>query len=127
MIYPKIKFVNSAGNCFPLDEDDIPHVYQYGEKWFVDLGVEWSDGVAIEGESLFPLRQQYKPHLWAPDSSLLGDITRRSGEISVFLTNKDGQIIKESEAKLKIHPANISEDQMKQMLREIGTLALTTT
>ncbi|MBD2655251.1 hypothetical protein H6G45_17530 [Synechocystis sp. FACHB-383] len=127
MIYPTIKFINFAGKPLPLNDDKIPYVEQYGEKWFVDLGVEWSGGVAIEGEKLFQLKRQLKRHLWAPDPSLSGDITRRSGEITVFLTDEHGKIIESSKEKLKIYPANITEDQMKQMLREIGTLALTTT
>jgi hypothetical protein len=127
MIYPTIKFVNFAGKSFPLDDDGIPHVNQYGEKWFVDLSVKWQGGVAIEGENLFPLRRQIKGHLWAPDPSLSGDITRRSGEINVFLTDEHGKTIENSKEKLKTYPANINENQMKQMLHEIGTLALTTT
>ena len=105
MTYPNIQFVDIAGHPFPLDEDGMPYVKQFKERWYVKLDSPWSGGVALEGPS--PFRLNWVPHkqLWEPPYNLGGDIVRRSGEITAVLTDPQGAVIKDSpRASLRVRP-----------------------
>jgi hypothetical protein len=127
MTYPSIFFVDASGHLFPLNEDGVPFVKQFKNRWYIKLDGPWSGGVALEASSPFPLSFISNSHLWEPTKVLSGDIVRRSGEITAVLTDLNGSVLKDSpKASLRIQPANITEQQMNKMIADIGIMALTT-
>ena len=130
MSYPKILFVDASGQLLPTDEEGIPFVVQFKARWSIKLDGSWPGGVAaLEGSSYLRLSPTREGNLWEPPKKLSGSkgIDVRSGEITAVLINTDHKIVQDGpKAVLRVKPANISEQQMDNMISDIGIMALTT-
>ena len=127
MSHPTIRFVDAEGVPFKVDEDGITHVRQFGGAWSVQLEETWSGGVALYGTPPMPLVKISNTNQWELPRERGRKVIRRSGEVTVVLTDRAGNVVKNGAiATLHIYPAGISEEQINQMVSDIGTLALST-
>lgn len=127
MSYPSIRFVDIKGTPFNPDEDGITHVRQFGGAWYVELDRAWQGKVALDGTPPVLLIQIPNTNRWElPRGREGGEISCRSGEVTVVLIDTTGKIARDTAATLHIYPANISEWQIDRMISDIGILALST-
>ncbi|MFB8792504.1 MAG: hypothetical protein U7123_27585 [Potamolinea sp.] len=130
MNYPNICFVDDNGEL-PW-QDGIQHIRQFGGRWRVRLEEEWQWGVAIDENSPLPLKVWNKndwvlPRNTAQQQQDLKRLAGSAGQITAVLLDSFGKPIKNgTKATLAIAPANITDEQLDQIIREIGLLALST-
>lgn len=131
MNYPSIDFVDDNGEL-PW-QDGIQHIRQFGGRWRVRLQGEWLGGVAIDENS--PLRLVKVPNKndWVlpknttQQQQVIKELAGSAGQITAVLLDSSGKPIKDgTKATLAIAPANITDEQLDQLIREIGLLALST-
>lgn len=129
MDYPKITFVDDSGVL--LGEDGVPRTRQFGKEWWVHLTEPWDGRVVIQGDPPLQLVSEDRINWFVPkDTSRKKPIAKAvyapAGTISVILTDEQSNPITVSESKLEIEPANITEEELQIMLRQIGILAVST-
>ena len=130
MNYPSIYFVDDKGGELPW-QDGIQHIRQFGGRWGVRLQEEWQWGVAIDENSPLHLVKDKNdwvlPRNTTQQQLILKELAGSAGQITAVLLDSSGKPIKDgTKATLAIAPANITDEQLDQLIREIGLLALST-
>ena len=127
MNYPQIHFKNANGESLDRDDDGIPYIKEYGDYWYVSLDEEWEGGVTLLATPSIPLIRVADKNYWELPEHQRKKVKRRSGDLTFVLTDAFGETIEDySPVILRIYSANISEEQMEQMIADIGILALST-
>jgi hypothetical protein len=131
MNYPSIYFVDDQGKL-PC-QDGIQHIRQFGGRWRVQLQGEWQWGVAIDENSPLRLVKVWNKNDWVlprnttQQQQVLKKLAGSAGQITAVLLDSSGKPIMDgTKATLAIAPANITDEQLDQLIREIGLLALST-
>lgn len=127
MKYPQIHFKNVRGESLDRDDDGIPYVKEYGDSWYVGLDEEWEGGITLLATPPISLIQIADANHWELPEDKRKEVKRRSGDLTFVLTDAFSDIIGDySPVTLRIYSANISEEQMEQIIADIGILALST-
>ncbi len=127
-----LEFVDINGQPFERDEDGIQHVRQYEESWRVQVQGEWQGKAALRGQPPLILRKvsSTRRNEWKLPESRTNEEQKKvtgSGYITAVLVDSSDKIVSNSpEASLFITPANITQQELKDMINEIGLLALST-
>jgi hypothetical protein len=126
-----LEFVDINSKSFERDEDGIQHVRQYEESWRVQVQGEWQGKVALRGQPPLILRvSPTRRNEWELPEPRTNEEQKRvtgSGYITAVLVDSSDKIVSDSpEASLFITPANITQQELKDMINEIGLLALST-
>ena len=119
-------FVDEGGNHFPCEEESgDQHIRQYADRWRVHVNGEWDGRVAIDHDPriyLVPASVSGEWELSQASSEILRGVV---GSLSVLLLDSSGQPI--GSKCLQIQPANVSWNELEQMLGDIGLMALLST
>jgi hypothetical protein len=127
-----LEFVDINGKPFERDEDGIQHVRQYKESWRVQVQGKWQGKVALRGQPPLILRRVFstRSNEWKLPEPRTNEEQKKvtgSGYITAILVDSSDKIVSNSpEASLFITPANITQQELRDMINEIGLLALST-
>jgi PD-(D/E)XK nuclease superfamily len=135
MNYPDLSFFDKNGELPKID--NIYHVKQYG-GWHVQLTGDWNGYVGLEGTPPFILSRhenQWKFPQIATSKNQIDkekkrndEINGSAGEIVAVLLDHNQKIIANGpRVKLLVSPANFSDQQLIQLIQDIGLMALSTT
>ncbi len=130
MAYPKINFADSRGEL-PW-EDDAQYTRQYSGRWYVEIEGLWNGSVGLKGDSIIPLlkigsNRWELPQRTKHEREISKGVASRTGQITAILLNASGEPIDSSpEAFLLVKPAGLTEQELEQLITEIGLLGLST-
>ncbi|HHT72287.1 MAG TPA: hypothetical protein GX008_01055 [Firmicutes bacterium] len=132
-MYPKITFRDENG---PLPEiDGLPHIRQFQGEWWVQLSTPWEGKVALKKRDgqLLELTSTDKQNWFIPKDRpkkrrIRDAVKTPAGTVLVKLTDEHGRELhgQGTAAKLEVLTANIGDEELEKMLRDIGLLALST-
>ncbi|PSB01000.1 nuclease domain-containing protein [Merismopedia glauca] len=130
MAYPKIYFADSIGEL-PW-EDHVQHTRQYSGRWYVQIEGLWDGSVGLKGDSIIPLLKISSnrweiPQRTKHEREISKGVASRTGQITAILLDASGEPVDSSpEAFLLVKPAGLTEQELEQLITEIGLLALST-
>ena len=118
-------FVDEGGKRLSPDKDEagVQHVRQYASRWRIYVDGEWTGRVAIEHDPLLYL-VPVSINEWELPDSIGSDVLKGAvGSLSAMLLDNSDRVIG-SKRVLRIQPANVTWDELEQMLEDVGLLAL---
>lgn len=140
---PSLEFVDDSGSPLPFEDFAVQRVRQFRGRWRVRVLGDWDGIVAIEaldaglplslirhGSSDWCLPQKTSLRTLPISESVrqrYEDTISAAGEVTVILLDRNGHVAADGpRATLLISPGNFSDEQMQQMVKDIGLLALST-
>jgi hypothetical protein len=128
MAYPKIYFADSRGEL-PW-EDDVQYTRQYSGRWYVQIEGLWDGSIGLKSDSIIPLlkigsNRWQLPQRTKHEREISKGVASRTGQITAILLDASGEPVNSSpEAFLLVKPAGLTEQELEQLITEIGLLAL---
>jgi hypothetical protein len=116
-------FVDQAGNRLPSDEAGVQHIKQFSGRWRVHVDGKWEGSIAIECDPRLHLVPVNINEWEVPEAEGSAVLKGAVGSLSAMLLNNSDQVVG-SKRVLRIQPANVTWDELKQILDDIGLLAL---
>jgi PD-(D/E)XK nuclease superfamily len=148
MNYPVLYFVNEEGRKLS-EENDYQYCIEYEEKLYLQTDADWDGKVGLideEGSKIFELETvQSLPKRWKlqlededrkyatnkeiketeKEEKRLKQISGRVGWTTAVLLDTNCELIPEApQARLQIKPGNLTEEKLREIVAEIGLLAL---
>ena len=128
MAYPKIYFADSRGEL-PW-EDDVQYTRQYSGRWYVQIEGLWDGSIGLKSDSIISLlkignNRWELPQRTKHEQEISKGVASRTGQITAILLDASGEPVNSSpEAFLLVKPAGLTEQELEQLITEIGLLAL---
>ena len=128
MAYPKIYFADSRGEL-PW-EDDVQYTRQYSGRWYVQIEGLWDGSIGLKSDSIISLlkignNRWELPQRTKHEQEISKGVASRTGQITAILLDTSGEPVNSSpEAFLLVKPAGLTEQELEQLITEIGLLAL---
>jgi hypothetical protein len=125
---PNLCFIDSKGRELEKNEDGIQHIRQYDERWYVRVQGAYQGKVVLDPIQRFPLdKVAGSSNKWELPRKMSFEERKNvtgAGYITALLLDQTEKPV--CEATLLVFPSNVTEQELDQMIKEIGQLALST-